>query len=295
MKRRIRILAAVCVCAALFTGCQGNKEKYTYRETGISQLDAGNYEEAIQSFDQALEHSDGTVGEFELDVLKYRAEAEYKAEDYAAAAYTYGILIQVDGPRPEYISMQNMLYIQAGELDKAMEAYLAVYGPESGSADAGSTVKDKEAGKKSGDGKKSDGGKKNGDGKKAGSDEASTDTLRQTLLLSLGQALTEAERFEDARTLYRQAIDDGVQSGELYNRMGLCELEDGKLDDALGYFTQGMQIPDETAKPKLLYNQAAVYEQKQDFAKALELLETFVASYGSTPEAEKEIAFLKTR
>ena len=270
--------------AMMLSGCQGSSEKYTFRDTGIEQLNAGSYGEAIQSFDSALEKSDGLVGTFEVDVLKYRAEAEYKAEDYAAAAHTYEILSQVDEARPEYVDRQNMLYIKAGELDKAMEAYQAAYGP-----DAGKNEADGKGGGDSADNK--DG---NGTGSAGGGDTAAV-SGQVTVLLSLGQALTEAERFDDARTLYQQAIDDGIRSDELYNRMGLCEMEAGDLDMALSYFDAGMQLPDEGARQKILYNRAAVYEQKQDFATALELLETYAATYGSTPEVDREIIFLKSR
>lgn len=265
-----------CISAMLLTGCQSGKEKYTFRDTGIEQLNAGNYSEAIQSFDQALDKSDGLVGTFELDVLKYRAEAEYKAEDYSAAAHTYEVLSQVDEPRPEYAVMQNIFYIKAGDLDKAIEVYQAVYGPEAGTGD-GQDDKDGKAEKKS----------------ESAVEPAASNQV--TILLPLGQALTEAGRMDEARTLYQQAVDGGVQSDELYNRIGLCELEAGNLDQAMSYFDAGMMMPDEGARQKILYNQAVVCERKQDFAKALELLESYAATYGSTPEVEKEITFLKSR
>ena len=289
--------------AMMLSGCQGSSEKYTFRDTGIEQLNAGSYGEAIQSFDSALEKSDGLVGTFEVDVLKYRAEAEYKAEDYAAAAHTYEILSQVDEARPEYVDRQNMLYIKAGELDKAMEAYQAAYGPDAGKNEAdgkgggdSADNKDGKNGKKDADKENgTDGGDaNNGTGSAGGGDTAAV-SGQVTVLLSRGQALTEAERFDDARTLYQQAIDDGIRSDELYNRMGLCEMEAGDLDMALSYFDAGMQLPDEGARQKILYNRAAVYEQKQDFATALELLETYAATYGSTPEVDREIIFLKSR
>ena len=39
---------------------------------------------------------------FEIDVLKYRGEAEFLLGDYGAAAYTYDTLAKVDKPRAEY-------------------------------------------------------------------------------------------------------------------------------------------------------------------------------------------------
>lgn len=272
MRRIAAITAACCMSALLMTGCQSSKEKYTYRETGIQQLNAGKYEDAVQSFDQALDHSSGLVGTFEVDVLKYRAEAEYKAEDYGAAAHTYEVLVQVDQPLPEYLKMENILYIKGGELDKALAAYQAAYHPDT--AEAGGRSSSKSGSK----------------------DNSKTiDAVQESTLLILGQALTDAGRFDDARTLYKQAIADGISRGDLYNSMGLCEMEAGSLDQALEYFKKGEQLPDTGARQKLLFNQAVVYEQKQEFAKARELLETYVSTYGSTPEVKKELEFLRTR
>lgn len=248
-----KLTGAWLLAAVFITGCQNNSEKYAFRETGIEQLNAGNYPEAIQSFEQALEHSDGLVGIFELDVLKYRAEAEYRAGDYEAAAHTYVILMQVDEERPEYLNMRCMLLIQSGQLDQALEDYQKSYTLNPGNP------------------------------------------LIEGTLLSLGDALTGAGRFEEAIGLYQQAAGDGLKSSELYNRMGLCEMEAGNYDQALQYFDQGIQIGEEEVLPRLYFNQAAVYEQKLEFSKALELFEQYVQNYGSSPEVEKEIAFLKTR
>lgn len=253
MRHAWKAAGVLLLTAMVATGCQGSKEKYTFRETGIQQLEAGQYGEAIQSFEQALEHSDRTVGTFELDVLKYRAEAEYALEDYEAAAHTYGILMQVDGEKPEYVSRRCLMLIGAGDLDQALTDYQKAW-------------------------------------------ELNPDpTIHEPVLLALGQALAEEDRLAEALALYEKAIAGGLQSSEIYNRMGLCQLEAGEPDQALGYFAQGVQAGDAQVQAKLLYNQAAAYEQKLDFAKALELLESYVSTYGSTAEVEKEIAFLKTR
>lgn len=253
MKTICKTAGILLMAAMLTTGCRDGKEKYTFRETGIGQLQAGQYNEAIQSFEQALEHSDGRVGTFELDVLKYRAEAEYALEDYEAAAHTYGILMQAEEEKPEYLNLRCLLLAKAGEVDAALADYEKSYALEPGTA------------------------------------------VTEPALLALGEALAELDQHDKALELYQQAFTDGLQSAELYNRIGLCEMEAGNYDRALEYLTAGMEIADEETRGKLLYNQAAVYEQKLDFEKALELLESYVSTYGSTPEVEKEIAFLKTR
>ncbi len=241
--------------AILLTGCQSSntKEKLAYREEGIAQLDAGDYRGAIGSFEEAIAHSNGFVGDFEIDVLKYRAEAECGAGDYEAAADTYGILCQVDEVRPEYLTRLCALYLLEGQTDKALEGYETVY---SLSPDSEDTV---------------------------------------MILLSIGDELDEEGRADEALTLYVQALDDGIVSGELYNRMGLIELDAGDYDEALDYFNKGLMTEDEEARPELLYNCCAAYEKKLDFDNALVYLEMYASEFGETDEVAKELAFLRSR
>ena len=75
-------LAAAVLSLGILSGCgTESKEAKEARMTGIEQLNAGNYQDAIDSFGKALDESDGIVNSFELDVLKYRGEAEYKLAD----------------------------------------------------------------------------------------------------------------------------------------------------------------------------------------------------------------------
>ncbi len=252
---RIKGYLCVLLIALSLAGCQNQeKERQELRLQGIGQLDAGDYEGAVASFEEALSKTtSGIVGEFELDILKYRAEAEYGAGDFQAAAYTYEILMQVDEERQEYRNRACFLWTMAGEADKARELYEKMYQAEPDSQETAET------------------------------------------LLILGQLLTDLDRFDEAMKLYEQAVNGGIKNGEIYNRLGLCQLEQDDYDMALHYFELGVQTGDMSAMENLLRNQAAVYEKKLDFAKALSVLEQYTAAYGATPEIQKEIEFLRSR
>lgn len=127
MRRGIRGLAAVMTAAVLLTTGCASKEKYEYREAAIRQMEAGDYAAAVDSLNLALEKSDGTVGKFELDVLKYRAEAEFCLEDYEAAADTYDVLWQTDGQKPEYLTRCCVALIRSGQLETAGKKYRELY------------------------------------------------------------------------------------------------------------------------------------------------------------------------
>ena len=74
---------------------------------------------------EKLDESDGIVNSFELDVLKYRGEAEYKLADYKAAAQTYGILAEVDGGKAEYLYYKAASEAAAGQAEDAEKDFAA--------------------------------------------------------------------------------------------------------------------------------------------------------------------------
>lgn len=206
MQKRMRRAASLCMtcltlaaASVLLAGCGESKEAKEARMQGIGQVEAEQFEAAIASFDTALEHADGVVDEFELDILKYRGEAEYRLGDYEAAAHTYGILADVDDGRPEYLEYQTRAEVQ------------------------------------------------------------------------------------------------------VYNQQGVRLLKEGSAGEALAAFEEGRallqegNIEDTALEAVLTYNIGAVYEAQGDFAKALEHFRSYVSTYGTTPELEKEIVFLESR
>lgn len=256
-------LACAGLTISLLTGCGGtSKEQKEARTAGITALEAGDYAGAIQKFDQAISADSGKAGSFEIDVLKYRGEAEYELGDYEAAAHTYEILMQVDKERPEYMYLQTMAWSsqiidtqadEAGKLQTAVDVYTKAYAEDHKAQGA------------------------------------------ETAMILLGTALENQGRSQDAMNMYQQAMDAGKPSAELYNHMGICMLGEKKYEEAMNYFQQGITLNDESQMADLKYNEAVVYEFQGDFAKALELFQSYVTTYGSNEEAEREIAFLQSR
>ena len=126
----------------LLTGCSHvTSEMKESRENGIALMESGDYEGAVAEFDSLIDQTT-RVTSFEIDVLKYRGEAEFMLGDYGAAAYTYDTLAKVDKPRAEYyylgaVSLANhevtgyaeamealgAAYMTAGDEEKADELY----------------------------------------------------------------------------------------------------------------------------------------------------------------------------
>lgn len=249
----------VMLAAAVLTSCGNRKEEAELRMAAIKELDAGNYEGAISTFDLALEAADGRAGKMELDILKYRAEAEYKAGDYGAASHTWDILIQVGGESPEYLYARSMAKAGEGKTVEALADYeAAVY-------------KDIHM-----------------DRNVFGRDEA---------LIAVGKACESAGQEDKASELYEKALEEGVgqNSAQVWNTLAMARMADGKYEEAVPFLEKGISIGDENVMPDLMYNRAVVYEYTGEFGKALEAFKAYQQSYGTSADVEKEIAFLQTR
>lgn len=96
---------------------------------------------------------------------------------------------------------------------------------------------------------------------------------------------------------YGEALALGYADALAYSRLALRDIENKEYDAALENVQKGIAAceADDPARQELLYSQAVIYEQKGDFAKALELFEAYLEAYGPDEKAEREATFLKTR
>lgn len=275
--KRFLLIAASAAAISLLGGCGlgSGAKRQELRLSGIEKLDAGDYGGAIADLEEALSLGKGKVGQMELDILKYRAEAEGKIGDYSAAAHTYGILMEVDGEKTEYIELRCMLNIRAGNTDQAMEDYKKLC---QAYKEAGTDSKAPEAGENQ-------------------AEDMSRDQEAQLtkLIKEIGKTLKSGGKESEALAFYEQAESDGLADSQIYNQMGLCYLERGEYIKAGQIFEKGINAPDKTAAADLAFNRAVALEYQRDYAGALKAFESYVSQYGPDEKAEHEISFLKTR
>ena len=219
-RKHLRPLAVLAAAALLLTGCKGvTEEEKTARENGIALLESGDYEGALDQFEALIQDAD-RVTDFEVDILKYRAEAEYGLKDYEAAAHTYDILSQIDKERAEYGYFAALSLAKAGDPAGAWEKL------EQGRA-------------------------LDEDGTAPGFAEAMT---------AVGEAYLDSGDQERADAVYTELIQSGKAGTSVYNRLAMAEIKAGDYETALSYCETGLALSDRTAVRELKFNQAVCFQ-----------------------------------
>ena len=121
MNKAVKWLVVVG-CAVMMCGC-GNSEnrkeqQQSLRTQGIAQAQSGDYNSAVQSFDQALKLSDMQVGSLELDIAAYKAAAEYHQGNLDQAIDTCSAILDVKKSAEIYLT-RGLLYRDAENQEAA--------------------------------------------------------------------------------------------------------------------------------------------------------------------------------
>lgn len=91
-----------------------------YREA-VDLYNEGQYDKAIDRFNEALDASKGEVSQFQYGILKFRAECELRIGDYTSAENTYDALLKLD-ETSENQDYYNKILSDLNSLDEIKKA-----------------------------------------------------------------------------------------------------------------------------------------------------------------------------
>lgn len=111
----------------------------------------------------------------------------------------------------------------------------------------------------------------------------------------MGKLYLENGEIPAARSMYQSYLNEAVRPALAYNGLALCDLADKKYDDALGNIHKGLAEEDTEVRESLLLNEIAAYEYKLDFQTAKSKMEAFLAEYPENKAAVRENIFLQSR
>lgn len=318
MKKFKCLAAAVCVIL-LFAGCGDSEiqeKKELYRQKGMNCMRDGDYEGAIDAFQEALDQSLAVVGSTEIDTCFYKAAAQSAAGKTEEAAATYQAVIDYDDSNIEAYYLLGTLYLNQGNIDQAkknydeavtkakddFQVYLAVYrqymsaGMDTEAQECLQTAL--EQGGKSGE----DYAHRGhiylllGDYDKAKVElELAIEKESDLASLYMGQ-LCEAQGESDRAVQYFEAYaKDHQEDAGAMSELGDIAMAKGDYTGAVSYYTMGLALQDPVNEQTMRRNLIIAYERSGDFAAAKSAMAEYVQDYPTDEEAARENAFLMTR
>lgn len=284
------------------------------RGKGILLLAEGQYEEAMQMFNAAIEHAGNGNKTFVEDVKLYQAET-YLAEGNLKEAESICVEMLEGNKRGEAGLILGRIALEEGNLEKAAESfqtcaseqpsfetYLTIYDlyvDVSMEADGAAYLE------KALELVPADAADYCSQGQiyyNLGQIEQAKTSFARAVDLGntdavpmMGKLYLENGEIPAARSMYQSYLNEAVRPALAYNGLALCDLADKKYDDALGNIHKGLAEEDSEVRESLLLNEIAAYEYKLDFQTAKSKMEAFLAEYPENKAAVRENIFLQSR
>ena len=316
--KKITYIVLLTGLAVFFcTGCSNERQEkqMEHRLEGITLMENGKYEQALEEFQAALDLSLGRVGEKEMDICFYKAEAQYMLKDTEGALATYTAIVDFNQSAKAYFLRGN-LYYSLGDEENALKDYAAALEQEKEEYELYIGVYEALMAH--------------------GREKEAQDYLNQALELKgnsaydkmqkgrinflLGEnntALTlleEAAKGKEKKAFYYlaeiyalmgdEASSDSsmksyLESGAVdsYTLFEIANDELGKhnYDMAIECLTSALELEKVPNKQILMKTLVIAYEQKLDFETAEELIREYLKAYPDDEEAQRELTFLETR
>lgn len=300
----------------LCTGCSGRVEKQLeHRENGINLMQNGKYEKALVEFQEALDLSLGEIGEKEVDICFYKAEAQYYLNDIEGAKETYTAIIDFNEDAKAYFLRGNLYYSLGDEISalsdytdaiqkdkKNYDLYIGVF--EALSAHG----KELDAKTYLNDALEISGNSAYDKMQKGrihfllGDAESAISLLEEAIkgreedayfyLADVYEAMGDTAKAQENIAAYIDGKD--VDSYKLFS-VANTELEKGNFDMAINCLNQALALENVPNKQMIMKSLVMAYEHNRDFEAAKKLMAEYVACYPEDEEAKREFTFLETR
>lgn len=315
-KKRIIYIAFVVMMLGLCTGCTDREEnQLAFRQEGITHLENGDYEEAVEAFQNALDLSLGQVGDTEMDICFYKAEALYRLGDVQGTIDTYSAIIDYNQNAKAYFLRGNLYYSQNNE-ESALNDYAAAIENEKKDYDLYIGVyealtahgKTKEAQDYLNQALEISGNKAYDKMQKGrinfllGEQQTAISLLQEAVdgkewkayyyLAEIYSLLGDAENSEKNMSAY---IESGA--ADAYNLFDIAndQLERGNYKMAIDCLNLALGLEQVPNRQILMKTLVIAYEQNLDFENAKKVMTEYMQNYPEDEEAKREFTFLETR
>ena len=291
-KGMVLFLTGLLGMSLFLGGCTSKSEKKAleYKQLGISQMKEAKYEDAVSSFQKALDQSLGRIRAQELDVCYYKALAQYKSGDTKAAIKTYDGLVDYDKKNWEVYYLRGSVLLADGQPDACLKDYDKAVSLNDSDAELYGHISEnlQNAGRTQEAQKYLEQGlnKMLTQAADKGADRA---------YLALGKLYTSEKKMEDAKAAFQKYMEKHPKDADALEQLASIAADAGDYADAATYYKDAMEAASGDQVKELQKALVAVYEKNGDFASALEEAKDYVADYPEDETMQKEYEFLQTR
>ena len=323
VQRRVIAVALLTGMGLMLTGC-GEKQTenaLAYRKIGMNAMAEGNYAEAIDNFQLALDQSKGQIRNLELDICMQKAEAFYLNDQPEEAIAVCDAVLAYDKGYASAYYLRGNLYLQQGDSKKALADYeqAAKYADADYEIYIQLYVNLNRAGmKEEGEKYLNEALELKGKGRYhltnrgyiyylMGDYEKAKEQLLQAVAIEQKEGEDDkaelylaqtAEQLGDEQTAtqyYKAYAENHADDSVVLEELGNMAMEKGDYADACDYYRKGLQTTKPSNERLLRRGEIAALEQMYEFEQAKDKMAQYVLDYPEDEQAAREYLFLKTR
>lgn len=316
-KRFLNIVILMIAILFLCSGCSSEREdrQLQLREQGISYLENGNYEKALNAFQAALDESLGEIGAMELDICYYKAETQYMLGQIEDAISTYTAIIGYNNSSKAYYLRGNLYYSQGKEAmalsdyesatkydgKDNYELYIGIYESmkENGNSEGmnylekATNLKGDSAYDKMQKGRIHFMMGHYGDSVSALTEAAAGGETESYYYLA--EVYLAADKREEAKSAIASYISSDIADSYRLYHIADAQIIKGNYDIAIDCLEAALELELIPNKQIIMKSLVIAYEKINDFASARNVLKEYVKIYPEDEEAKRELTFLETR
>ncbi|WP_026665145.1 tetratricopeptide repeat protein [Butyrivibrio sp. FC2001] len=296
----------------------GESDRLLYRARGILNRNLGQYDEAVDDFLKSLAATSGIPGDMDFDTNYYLADTYMKLEKYDEAEEVYDAILALRKKDKDAYYMRGLTKLYGSDHDgatadfnKAMalsardyDLRIMIYKALSacGFEDEGKEILEACLNNTDPNMTNYEKGQisyylgNNADAQSylelARNDR---DAEKAPVVLLLGQTGEKQGDYNYAISVYKTFLAEDADHPDIYNQLGLCQLNMGDYDGAVNSFEAGLALGNSDYSRALLLNEITAYEHAGNFAQAKTLMEKYRKAYPDDADAEREEIFLSTR
>ncbi|MGN0169571.1 MAG: tetratricopeptide repeat protein [Lachnospiraceae bacterium] len=314
------MLTGMVLCMLCLNGCRianpREDEELAFRQAGIAFLEKGEYGQAAETFQKALDNSNARLTETELDICYYKAYALSQGGQIAKAMEQYDAIIDYDKKAVYAYLQRGNLKAARGKLREACKDYETAISLDEGdyvlylsayknllAAGEEEPIAEKylqraiQLGGKTGADYRYRGQMymllKDYDNARQQLSHAENEGDEQARLY-MAQVLSETGDVDGALAIYESYAKEHKQDEEAQYNLIRILMERQEYEMVLSYMEQAKKIVTGEQKKALLKYEVMATEKQGDLEGARILLEDYLSLYPKDQQAEKELVFLKS-